>query len=148
MTNKLKLYKYTTNVNYLKQSYCKQMIHLSPLAELNDPFEGHSIIKQFPPDFVIKNPEILKNFLKIFQENQPSITENEVIELIQTDDFKKGLEKFENIKRFLFPKHGITCFSSDPFNLPMWAYYADNHEGYCVEFEMDIDYIHVTFRRE
>lgn len=141
MTNKLKLYKYTTQVGYLNKSYCKQMINLSPLSELNDPFEGHSIIKQFSPDFVIKNPEILKNFLSAFQENQPSITEREVIELIQSVEFKRGLETFEGIKRFLFPKHGLTCFSSDPVNLPMWAYYANNHRGYCVEIEMDIDYI-------
>lgn len=141
MTNKLKLYKYTTQVNYLNKSYCKQMIHLSPLTDLNDPFEGHSIIKQFPPNFVINNPEILKNFISVLQVNQPSITKNEVIELIQSDDFKTGLEKFESIKRSLFPKHGITCFSSDPVNIPMWAYYANSHRGYCVEFEMDIDYI-------
>lgn len=141
MTNKLKLYKYTTQVGYLYKSYCKQMIHLSPLAELNDPFEGYAIIKQFPPDFVIKNPEVLKNFLFTFQENQPSITESEVIELMRSDNFKRGLEKFENIKRSIFPKYGITCFSSDPVNLPMWAYYANNHRGYCVEIEMDIDYI-------
>ncbi|HCD9498754.1 DUF2971 domain-containing protein [Legionella pneumophila] len=141
MTNKLKLYKYTTNVGYLKKSYSKQLIHLSPLVELNDPFEGYSIIKHFSPDFVLENPDIYKNMLRIFKEDRPSFTESDFINLLQSDDFKKELEEHSNIKKLLFPKHGITCFSSDPVNLPMWAYYANNHRGYCVEIEMDIDYI-------
>lgn len=141
MNNTLKLYKYTDKVGYLKESYCNQMIHLSPLTELNDPFEGYSIIKQFPPNFVINNPVILEIMLSVFQEHQPSITKKEVIDLIQSDGFKSGLEKYEDMRKNYFTGFGVTSFSSDPANLPMWAYYAGDHRGYCVEFEMDIDYI-------
>lgn len=33
----------------------------------------------------------------------------------------------------------ISCFSKSPFILPMWAHYAENHEGCVIEFEFDSD---------
>ncbi|PPE16887.1 DUF2971 domain-containing protein [Escherichia coli] len=33
----------------------------------------------------------------------------------------------------------ISCFSKSPFILPMWAHYADNHEGCVIEFEFISD---------
>lgn len=32
----------------------------------------------------------------------------------------------------------ITCFSSEPDNLLMWAHYADGLRGFCIEFDRDI----------
>lgn len=29
---------------------------------------------------------------------------------------------------------GICCFSQTPFSIPMWAHYADNHAGICIEY--------------
>ncbi len=30
----------------------------------------------------------------------------------------------------------VTCFSTDPYSVPMWAHYANNHEGCVVEFQV------------
>ncbi|EOY5377833.1 DUF2971 domain-containing protein [Cronobacter dublinensis] len=30
----------------------------------------------------------------------------------------------------------VTCFSSSPFILPLWAHYADNHKGCVLEFKV------------
>lgn len=35
-------------------------------------------------------------------------------------------------------KHITTvCFSQNPDDMPMWAYYANSHHGFCVEYEID-----------
>lgn len=37
----------------------------------------------------------------------------------------------------LTKKFGITCLSANTFdNLPMWAYYTNNHKGFCVEYDV------------
>lgn len=45
------------------------------------------------------------------------------------------IEKYQTI--FDFNDYGVTCLSSNSVNyLPMWAYYANNHKGFCVEYEV------------
>ena len=31
---------------------------------------------------------------------------------------------------------GVSCFVVDNQSIPMWAHYADNHKGYCVEYDI------------
>lgn len=31
----------------------------------------------------------------------------------------------------------IGCFTTDKSNMPMWAHYANNHKGFCVEFNIN-----------
>ncbi len=41
---------------------------------------------------------------------------------------------FEHIKENIL----LTCFTQDiENNLPMWAHYANNHKGFCVQYEVD-----------
>ncbi len=35
----------------------------------------------------------------------------------------------------LLEHFGICCFTEDPYNAPMWASYAENHTGWCLEFD-------------
>lgn len=38
---------------------------------------------------------------------------------------------------FDFSDYGITCLSANSIDyLPMWAYYTNNHKGFCVEYEV------------
>lgn len=30
----------------------------------------------------------------------------------------------------------IVCFTQNPNNMPMWAHYANNHHGFCIEYEI------------
>lgn len=40
-------------------------------------------------------------------------------------------------KGFHFGEWGITCLSANEVDyLPMWAYYTNNHQGYCVEYDV------------
>ena len=35
-------------------------------------------------------------------------------------------------------EYGVTCLSdcSNMYNIPMWAYYTNNHRGFCIEYEV------------
>ena len=45
------------------------------------------------------------------------------------------IEKYQTL--FDFSDYGITCLSSNNMDyLPMWAYYTNNHKGFCVEYEV------------
>lgn len=40
-------------------------------------------------------------------------------------------------KEFSFNEWGVTCLSGKEIDyLPMWAYYTNNHQGYCVEYDV------------
>jgi Protein of unknown function (DUF2971) len=47
-------------------------------------------------------------------------------------------EEFENLQnkiREVFPKLGICSFSAVPNLMLMWSHYANNHNGFCVEYD-------------
>lgn len=144
--NKIKLYKYVSNVKYLKESYCKQEIWLTPINALNDPFEGHTKTKQFSPEFIELNSEIFDMIYEEVKKKHKKLTIEEFKKSIQEPSFNTGLAEFESKIRRLFNEHGITSFTIDPRNIPMWTYYANNHHGYCVEFEMDFNIVQKATR--
>ncbi len=45
------------------------------------------------------------------------------------------IEKYQTL--FDFSDYGVTCLSSNNIDyLPMWAYYTNNHKGFCAEYEV------------
>lgn len=51
------------------------------------------------------------------------------------------MEEYNKQLRPYLGDHGILCLTSDPVNIPMWGYYAENHTGYCVVFEINWNYV-------
>jgi hypothetical protein len=51
---------------------------------------------------------------------------------------KRILSEFEREETFywIVRSYGIQSFSADPTSLLMWAHYAQNHEGFCIEFAL------------
>lgn len=48
---------------------------------------------------------------------------------------EKLISEYE--KGFTFDEWGITCLSGNKVDyLPMWAYYTNEHQGYCVEYDV------------
>src|SRR6218665_156608 len=45
----------------------------------------------------------------------------------------------ENIRAEMRRAGGVFCASQDPRNVPMWAHYADNHRGICIQYETTED---------
>ena len=59
----------------------------------------------------------------------------------EDDTAPKGLRKedCEDFVKQINERAGICCFANPDEkyqNMPMWAYYANNHQGFCVEYKM------------
>lgn len=62
---------------------------------------------------------------------------------------EEDIESFQEVLNF--DDYGITCLSSNSIDfLPMWAYYTNNHKGFCVEYSViNKDCVHqVSYEHE
>lgn len=142
MNYKLKLYKYKpfSSVDEFNQieEYFQQKIWMPPLESLNDPFEGR--FKLTPPKIktVRKNPMLKQIVLEVLRENgKPDLLEyqldSELSQFVELYNNQIGTRMIHD----QFSRFGIFSFTDNPSNIPMWSYYANYHQGYCIVFELD-----------
>lgn len=159
------LFKYMKS-KYAKKSLEDDFIKASNSFEVNDPFEGNFLYEcaKLSNDFekklfineikkpaypfsenekteIIKSPnpikkvvDILYNENKLYSNERKSWDEinNEFSDVIQ--DFKKNIIRKINNE---FKKQNIfVCLSENNNITPMWAHYADNHTGVCIEYDI------------
>lgn len=125
-------------------NYMNQKMWFTKLSEFNDPFEAHFFMQRATYNEILDNNEAYKFYFDDFKKNNPLGTEV---------DFKLSLEGEYNFKcgkvtpiDSWFSDHGAICFTDDPSNIPMWAHYAQNHTGYCVQVEIDFDVLYETHK--
>ncbi|MBG0768305.1 DUF2971 domain-containing protein [Methanococcus maripaludis] len=100
-------------------------IWLSPVSELNDPFE--CMIKMGIPSYLERRtkldgdltPELRKKIEKTIRDNY--------------SELKKAMDIFK--KRIY-----ICCFSESKDSKLMWSHYADSHKGFCIEYDFNSEY--------
>lgn len=63
--------------------------------------------------------------------------ENFIKELKEKAVFLKNKALYDFLE--IYEKMGICSFSNTIKDIQMWAYYADNHKGFCIEYEVDQD---------
>lgn len=133
----------TENYFHRLDSCFQQQLWFTPLSNLNDPFEGCFKLKTFRPTTILSNPKLLSWHLESYRKNgERNLTEEALKTRLCDPVFQKELANIEkNYQKELFHKHGAVCFTDDPNNIPMWAYYANDHQGYCLELELDFGYI-------
>ena len=99
---------------------------------LNDPFDSS-------PDLVYltKNPEAT---MKLYRLVAKGITNKEVKGHFDSEYDLDKLQEFAHgkIKEFIL-EFGVACFSMYFMNMPLWANYANDHQGVCLQFDSDID---------
>lgn len=87
--------------------------------------------------------ELVYGQLSKIQESKGSVTINDLeqLTLFNTQNSSK-LFCFESFKKYIssisdkfFNNTSISCFSEDFTNTLMWAHYASNHSGICLEFD-------------
>lgn len=143
----VKLYKYQSlsegkHFQFL-QNYLEQKIWLTPLQNFNDPFEGRFQFIPFSPEFILKSPTIFDSILREHHSNgEPDLSVRELKDRLISPDFLEQNKKHSSkVINDFFSGHGATCLTTEFKNIPMWAYYADNHKGICLEFEFNFSYI-------
>lgn len=93
--------------------------------------------KQENENQIFKNKFDFLNQLKNIDETKNDFIENlsilfSSVKLSLQSTIQKTLY---NIRQEKFSKIGISCFSKNNNNLLMWSYYADGHQGICLEFD-------------
>lgn len=114
------LFKYRKCNNYTLDIFRTGKLHFSRPIDLNDPFDCKP--------FVDSNLVIGWDAIGLFATDDGS-TEIRPMELQGTNNFLK--EVYVNS----FYQVGIFCVSARGNCLQMWAHYADDHQGLCLEFD-------------
>lgn len=112
------------------------LMYLPKIEDLNDPFECNIF---YDLDIVLgKFIDNLDKFVDYSKFDDEIISENEsffISEFLKQpfiESFEKILSEVEdNFKN----KTSIICLSEDYCITPMWAHYADNHKGVCIEYD-------------
>lgn len=126
----------------------KGKVWFSHLDKLNDPYENEynfdysNYLKDL--DLYLsslpKNSVLRRNLNKKIKEKQRAgLTDRKIIREMESKSpdggIKVQLAKFKkNIQNDKANKIGILSLCENKDNLLMWAYYADDHKGYCLEF--------------
>ncbi len=74
----------------------------------------------------------IKEFLENILENKNSSFIKEIEKMLSSLEFK---ERF--IKKNFQQNIAVTCFSEKNNSILMWAHYADNNKGFCVEYDYE-----------
>ncbi|MFQ1875817.1 DUF2971 domain-containing protein [Aeromonas veronii] len=112
------LYKYLPDTFSLEKHISEPSIKLSPITDLNDPFEG----------------QMTKNALDMVYNiilNQAKYTPIDPI-------YRESKDIFSFAWDFLVKTICITSFSETQRNLLMWSHYASQHKGICIGYDVDM----------
>lgn len=117
------IYKYTT---YRSDFFDNFYLKLSCFGEFNDPFEM-----------------VMGNYLI-------SIPEEEVEEIIScSNNLQDGasyIDAYFDAQCGVRASTGVVCFTTKYDNLLMWAHYANNHSGICIEFDSSANHFNGKFK--
>lgn len=119
-----KFYKYLKFEDSLKVLTHGTLKYTRP-TEFNDPFDCYPYLPEKGWDKVYKR---LNTQFGLERKAPKKVLEKNLRGLRQTG--KNGV-----IHRMVSDKLAITCFSADPLSVPMWAHYADEHQGCVIEFQ-------------
>ena len=128
------LFRYRMDNDFTLDEIKNNYIYFSDRNSLNDPFDSSPDLIRFKED-----RSNSKKYLDLFKDQLPShipsnlldkYSENELIELT-----KSSIPKYLN-------SFGIACFSMIPYvNMTLWAHYANNHRGICIQYLTENDEI-------
>jgi len=140
------LFKYGKLNEFTEKIFTHNEIYFSSPDEFNDPFDSkvHFICdntkqgrkyffhKYFPKIYPRQSKkEILARVKRIITERKDEVMVRETLRLS-----REGLRK----------KLGICCFTEKRDNILMWAHYAKEHTGFCLEFDVNNDFFTRTLK--
>ena len=158
----LPLYKYYSNYDFAEDAITNQRIHLEYPAEYNDIYDSfmhvtsgeylknlynwrkhlntklkaklnskyHKMLDSWR-DIDPENHASIYSFYEYAIEQDEMIDKKELLEQCINAVSNQGLVRSQNVK--------VSCFSERKDSLLMWAYYAKNYTGVCLEFDAKSD---------
>jgi hypothetical protein len=150
------LFRFRAWNDYTLKEISENKIWLSNPRLFNDPYDCfvsadykkvvHSLFRKFPQTKNI--PE--ESWKEIVESDDPvlSLSRHLAQRAVPTDlryvenarllnlEVKSEIEKKEKNWDAMRDEIKIACFSERLDSLPMWAHYADNHRGFCIEYDL------------
>jgi len=123
--------------NYHQEIFTKNLLYLPTVKELNDPFDSIPVLstvgcnKDELIDITCAVNSKLNIPANVIAENRRKLESDRM----GVFDFIKS--NYQNRHKENIRKHRVLCFSESPDNPLMWAHYAMNYSGFCLEFQFD-----------
>lgn len=128
------LFRYrSNNLDRLISEITESYIYFPNNEQLNDPYDANYKMLKFSED----ENELQKLFYLLFLE-----ADSESKSFIQRKFENKPKDLLELLKKMaphFIAKYGIACFTLSPINIMTWAMYSSNHEGVCIQYNMQYD---------
>jgi len=135
------LYKYGKFDEYTEKIFTNNEIYFSSPDEFNDPFDSK-------PRYICEGnkQQKISYLLGLYKKKYPRRSKEEISADVKREIITEGKEGIvlnealetsgDRIRKML----GICCFSEKRDNILMWAHYAKQHTGFCLEFDIDNDF--------
>lgn len=118
-----KLYAYRKFDKYWRKNMFEGCIHLAPASKFNDPFDCCPMY-----DLYNSKGDLGKAY-RFFCEKRS---------IPKYDLAKKEIDvQIEKLKKRIQDEIKVSCFTEDCNSILMWSYYANNHKGFCVEYDTE-----------
>lgn len=130
------LFKYT-KVRNAKELLYDNIMYLPQLSELNDPFEGSLLCDEGKVgDFYVNSK--LDEFMRYIEEelDGEDYDEDYVKKLGKLFLRFQSQDKLLEIRNVLTDEFYVICLSGRKDIASLWAHYADNHRGICIEYDL------------
>jgi hypothetical protein len=118
-----RLYKYQSCTNYSLGNLARHSVWFSKPETFNDPFDC----------------DINLRIIDVTDENVKAMIARlggSVSKSISNDDaINMALAATEIVKKKQWAEIGVACFTEESESILMWSHYADNHRGFCLEFD-------------
>lgn len=109
-------------------------IYFPSNVELNDPFDAsHNMLRLTKDD-----SEMQELYNQLLDQSPNELTKSYIRKSYEKKPEKLRELVIDSTKKFI-STYGIACFTVSPVHLPLWAYYANNHKGICIQYDTQRD---------
>lgn len=134
-------YKYGTfsKMERIRPMLCERKFYFSSPSQLNDPSDCRNVVKDH-------SAEEIEQFL--IEANRQFYGDAR-----GNDSIKQGIKQFgiatlldemsKQFNKIMDTRYGVFSLAKRPDNMGLWAKYADDHKGYCLEFSDLSDFSYV-----
>lgn len=128
------LYRYVPFDDRLKSIIVESKIHFASPIQYNDPFDCS--ISLFAEGTEQEKRDNFNRLIKNYSPPGQIISGEEMLEREKSIDLK---QMFKEGQQKLKEKIGVLSLSAKNDNILMWAHYANQHNGVCLEFSLKTD---------
>jgi len=125
-------YKYGTfaEIERLKPMICENRFYFASPSQLNDPTDCKNIVQSYTEDEI--EEFLIKANRQFYGDSRSDAYIRQGLKQFGPEILLNEMTKIFN--KIMDTKFGVYSLAKRQDNMALWAKYADNHKGYCLEF--------------